>query len=88
MALSANKTCGILYDPKVFGKKCLKIVDVEYFHSICMYDMCLRQDGQDKTPLCRAAAGLAHACTQLGLEKNVRVRDTIAFKKCTGEYNL
>ena len=63
----AKKKCDILLEPKVFGTKCLKIVDAAYYHSICMYDMCIRKNAKDTTPLCRAAAALAHAALNLDL---------------------
>ena len=82
----AKEKCDILHEPKIFGAKCLSIVNVAYFHSICMYDMCIRKNAKDSTPLCRAAAALAHACTQQGFEKDVHLRDTMSLKYCTGVF--
>lgn len=82
----AKKKCDILYDPKVFGAKCLSIVNAAYYHTICMYDMCIRNNAQDNTPLCRAAAALAHACTQQGFDADVHLRDAMSLKYCKGGF--
>lgn len=85
MADDAKIKCDTLHDEKMFGSRCLTNVNVDHYHSVCMYDMCIRSSITDLTPLCRAATALAHACTQKGLGEDINLNRRQTLRNCPGE---